>query len=149
MKTAEIKLSIESILDNVPLVGTAVNRLCLLNPFSDRDAHAIELCVTEAVVNSIKHGYHHECDHTVEVLFRREVDRVVITISDSGVPMNPQLLEEKKQSAIPFDPDEIDKIPESGRGLAIMQSYMDDVRYWVEGQIKHLTLTKKFPANKE
>ena len=149
MKTTEIKLSIESILDNVPLIGAAVNRLCLLIPFSDSDAHAIELCVTEAVVNSIKHGYDQEADHTVEVLFRREVDRIVITITDTGAPMNPHLLEEKKQSAIPFDPADIDNIPESGRGLTIIQSYMDDVRYWVEGRIKHLTLTKKFPANKE
>jgi serine/threonine-protein kinase RsbW len=149
MKPKEIRLSIESQLDNVPLVAAAVSKLCTLIPFSDSDAHAVELCVTEAVVNAIKHGYDHEPGHTVDVIFRLEPGRVVVTISDCGAPMNPQLLEERRQLAIPRDPADIDNIPESGRGLAIMQGYMDEVRYWVEGQDKHLTLTKNHPANKE
>ena len=149
MKLKEIRLSIESILDNVPLVSAAVNRLCSMALFSESDAHAIELCVTEAAVNSIKHGYKDEAGHPVDVIFRQERDRVVITISDSGAPMDPQILEEKRQSAIIRDPVDIDDIPESGRGLAIMQGYMDDVRYRVEGQTKQLILTKTFSENKE
>lgn len=149
MEPKEIRLSIDSVLDNVPLIGAAVSKLCTLTPFSDSDAHAIELCVTEAVVNSIKHGYDHQSGHTVDVRFRLEADRVVITVSDSGVPMNPQILQEKKHCVLPCDPADIDSIPESGRGLAIMQGYMDDVRYRVEGQDKHLVLTKNYPDNKE
>jgi anti-sigma regulatory factor (Ser/Thr protein kinase) len=149
MEPREIRLQIESLLDNVPLLGAAVNKLCRLLPFSDRDAHAIELCVTEAAVNSIKHGYDFRTGHTVDVLFRQEPDRVEITVSDCGAPMRPQILIEKKHCAIPCDPADIDSIPESGRGLAIMQGYMDDVRYWVEGQDKHLVLTKNYPDNKE
>ncbi|MGD8291447.1 MAG: ATP-binding protein [Desulfobacterales bacterium] len=149
MKTKEIRLSIESVLDNVPLISAAVNRLCLLVPFSDSDAHAIELCVTEAAVNSIKHGYQEQAGHLVEVIFRQERDRVVITISDSGTPMDPQILEEKRQSSPAWDLADIENIPESGRGLAIMQGFMDDVRYRVEGQVKHLILAKKFSNYKE
>ena len=149
MESKEIQLSIDSVLDNVPLIGAAASKLCTLTPLSESDAHAIELCLTEAVVNSIKHGYDHQSGHTVNVLFRLEADRVVITVSDSGVPMNPQILQEKKNCVLPCDPADIDSIPESGRGLAIMQGYMDDVRYWVEGQNKHLVLTKYYPDNKE
>ena len=143
MATKEIKLSIKSDIDNVALIGATVNKLCSLIPFSDTDAHAIELCVTEAAVNSIKHGYGDQSGYLVDVLFRQESDKIVITVSDSGKPMNPQLLEEKKRAAIQFDPADIESIPESGRGLAIMQGYMDDVRYHERGNVKHLILTKK------
>ena len=142
-------MSIDSVLDNVPLIGASASKLCTLTPFSDSDAHAIELCVTEAVVNSIKHGYDHQFGHTVDVLFRLEPERVVITVSDSGVPMNPQILQEKKHCNVPCDPADIDSIPESGRGLAIMQGYMDEVHFWVEGQVKHLVLTKNYPESRE
>jgi serine/threonine-protein kinase RsbW len=143
MATKEIKLSIKSDIDNVALIGATVNKLCSLIPFSDTDAHAIELCVTEAAVNSIKHGYNDQSGYLVEVLFRQESDKIVITVLDSGKPMNPQLLEEKKRAAIQFDPADIESIPESGRGLAIMQGYMDDVCYREKGNLKHLILTKK------
>jgi anti-sigma regulatory factor (Ser/Thr protein kinase) len=149
MKSKEIRLSIDSVLDNVPLIGAAVNRICSLAPFTDSDAHAIELCVTEAAVNCIKHGYAKEAGHLVEVLFRLERDRVVITISDTGAPLDPQILVEKKNSITAFDPADIENIPESGRGLAIMQGYMDDVRLRAEGQLKHLILVKTYPEDKE
>jgi serine/threonine-protein kinase RsbW len=142
MNTKEIKLSISSNIENVPLVGAAVNRLCALIPYSNTDAHAIELCVTEAVVNSIKHGYNDQSGNLVDVLFRQESDRIVVIISDTGKPMDPKLLEEKKRTAIQFDPADIENIPESGRGLAIMQGYMDDVRFRQEGNVKHLILIK-------
>jgi serine/threonine-protein kinase RsbW len=143
MQTKEIRFSIESSLENAPLVGASINKLCSLIPFSDTDAHAIELCVIEAVVNSIKHGYGEESDHFVDVLFRQDYDQVVITISDTGKPMNPKLLEENNQSVIHFDPKDINSIPESGRGLAIMRGYMDKVEYQQKGNLKHLILTKK------
>jgi anti-sigma regulatory factor (Ser/Thr protein kinase) len=143
METKEIRLSIDSKLDHVPLLAAAMNKLCSLVPFSDTDAHAIELCVTEAVVNSIKHGYGGRSGYSVDVCFRQEPGQVVITIFDAGKPMDPKLLEEKKQSAIQFDPRDIDNIPESGRGLAIMQGYMDDVHYRDKDPGKCLILTKK------
>jgi anti-sigma regulatory factor (Ser/Thr protein kinase) len=143
MKSAEIQLSIESKLENVPLRGGAVNRLCRLIQFNEADAHAIELCVTEAVVNSIKHGYASEPGYRVDVIFRQETDQLVITVSDSGRPMDPALLDQKKRLAIHFDPKDIQRVPDSGRGLAIMQGYMDAVRYREEGRIKHFELIKK------
>lgn len=149
MKAKEIRLCIDSVVDNVPLIGAAISKLCSLIPLSDSDVHAIELCVTEAVVNSIQHGYGHEAGNQVDVLFRLTRDRVEITISDSGAPMDPQLLKKKKQSSRRCDPADIEHIPESGRGLAIMQGYMDEVRYRVDGPVKRLMLTKTFCEDKE
>jgi len=143
METKQIRLSIESKYDNVPLVGCAINRLCASIPVSDRDAYIIELCVTEAVVNSIKHGYGDEPGNEVAVIFSVYDTKIVIEIIDSGKALDPVLLEEKRESGLEFDPENIDAIPESGRGLAIMHAVMDDVSYHVRGNRKYLTLTKE------
>jgi serine/threonine-protein kinase RsbW len=143
VETKEIKFTITSRLENVSLLGAAVNKLCSANQFSGEDAHAIELCVVEAVVNSIKHGYGGKPDHFVDVIFHQEPDHIAISILDTGKPMDPKLLKEKKPFAIQFEPEVIEKIPKSGRGLPIILGYMDDVRYLLKGNEKHLILIKK------
>ena len=149
METKRIQLLIESNCEHVPLVSIAVNRLCLSASFSEKDAHAIELCVTEAVVNSIKHAYGDEQGHEVVVTVAVESDRVTIDVCDTGNPMDPGILEEKKKTALVFDPENIDAIPESGRGLAIIQGFMDGVSYRMEEDQKCLRMVKKFQMSGE
>jgi serine/threonine-protein kinase RsbW len=138
-----ITLSIESQYDNVPLLSAAVHKLCSLIPFGDKDTYATELCVTEAVVNSIKHAYQDEPDHTVAVIFCLLATELVIEVQDTGKSMDPALLEVKIDAALKFDTIDTDNIPESGRGLAIIQSYMDEVHYRVEEDGNYLTMKKK------
>ena len=138
-----ITLSIESQYHNVTLVNAAINKLCSLIPFGDKDTYATELCVTEAVVNSIKHAYQDEPDHTVAVIFCLLETELVIEVWDTGKSMDPTLLKVKRDAALKFDTMDTDNIPESGRGLAIMQSYMDEVHYRVEENGNYLTMKKK------
>ena len=142
-KIKRITLSIESRYHNVPLVSAAVHKLCSLIPFGDKDTYATELCVTEAVVNSIKHAYQDEPDHTVTVVFSLLVNKLVIEVQDTGKSMDPALLEVKRDTALNFDTMDTDNIPESGRGLAIIQSYMDEVHYRVEEYGNCLTMEKR------
>jgi len=143
MSAKKITLSIESQIHNVPLVSAAVYKLCSLIPFSDKDAHETELCVTEAVVNSIKHAYQDEPDHTVGVTFCLLASELVIEVRDSGKSMDLDLLKEKRDAALKFDSSDIENLPESGRGLAIIQSYMDEVHYKVKDNGNYLTMKKK------
>ena len=149
METKRIRLSIESSCQHVPLISIAVNRLCSLALFSEKDAHAIELCVTEAVVNSIKHACGDEQAHEVTTTVAIESDRVIIDVCDTGSPMAPGLLEEKKETVLEFDMESIDTIPESGRGLAIIQGFMDDVSYRMESHQNCLRMVKKYQSNGE
>lgn len=144
MEAKKIKLSIESHCENVPLIGAAINKLCSTLPFSEIDACSIELCVVEAVVNSIKHAYAEEPGHEVIVTLSVYDTRLVIEVIDTGKSMAPGLLEERKEFALEFDPNDIDAIPESGRGLAIIQGFMDDVGYQVKENGNYLTMIKVF-----
>jgi serine/threonine-protein kinase RsbW len=138
-----IILSIESQYQNVQLVSAAINKLCSLIPLGDKDTYATELCVTEAVVNSIKHAYQDEPAHTVAVVFCLQETELVIEVQDTGKSMDPELLELNRVAALKIDALDTDNIPESGRGLAIIQSYMDEVHYRVEENGNYLTMKKK------
>ena len=48
MPDQRLKPIIESRLENVPLVGMAVNKLSSFFPLSDVESYQIELCVVEA-----------------------------------------------------------------------------------------------------
>jgi len=143
MLAKKITLSIESQYHNVPLVSAAVHKLCSLIPLSDKDAHKTELCVTEAVVNSIKHAYQDEPGHTVVVTFSLWASELMIEVRDSGKSMDLALLEEKRDAALKFELSDIESIPESGRGLTIIRSYMDEVHFQVKGNSNCLTMKKK------
>jgi anti-sigma regulatory factor (Ser/Thr protein kinase) len=57
--------------------------------------------------------------------------------------MDLDLLKEKRDAALKFDSSDIENLPESGRGLAIIQSYMDEVHYKVKDNGNYLTMKKK------
>lgn len=143
MDRKRITLSIESRHDHIPLISSAVNKLCALSAFSESDAHAIELCVTEAVTNSINHAYKGESGHEVVVTISIYDTKLIIEVIDTGKSMAPVLLEERKAFALDFDPKDIEAVPESGRGLAIIQGIMDDVSYQVKENGNFLTMIIK------
>ena len=57
--------------------------------------------------------------------------------------MDLDLIEEKRDAALKFDSSDIENLPESGRELAIIHSYMDEVHYKVKEYGNYLTMKKK------
>ena len=137
-----IALSIASRLADVALISAAINKLCTLFSLRSKDIFEIEVCVTEAVVNSIRHAYHNQPEHTVTVNFGIN-SHVVIEVCDSGSRMDPSLLTQMKDKPIDFNPYDIEKIPDSGRGLTIIQSFMDEATYRTIDGINVFTMKKK------
>ena len=143
MGSRKIKLIIESDLDDVPLVGIAVNRFCSYAAFSETDAFNIELCVIEAVTNSIKHAYGGKPGREVTITFILSEREAVFEICDRGKPMNPERLKNAKLTHSQTEKESIDAISESGRGLGIMKKIMDHVEYRSENDLNCLILTKR------
>jgi anti-sigma regulatory factor (Ser/Thr protein kinase) len=143
MSSKKITLVIGSEYVHVPLVSSAVRSFCTQIPLSDKDAYGIELCVTEAVVNSIKHAYGEKPGNNVTVLFTFHRNELMLEVCDSGRSMDPGLLAKRKHLAIKFDPLKIETIPESGRGLTIIQGFMDDVTYTVNEDSNCLRMIKR------
>ena len=76
MRRGTITLAIESRLQDVFLIGLAVNKICSAIPLPDDDVYQLELCVVEAVNNSIEHAYSSEEGHRVEVVTTVDPERI-------------------------------------------------------------------------
>ncbi|HLC15382.1 MAG TPA: ATP-binding protein, partial [Thermodesulfovibrionia bacterium] len=74
----------------------------------------------------------------VDIVFTIESDRLLIDIFDSGKGMEMEKIQEPV-----FDVDDVESIPESGLGLYIIRSIMDEVNYIRDhGKKNRLTMTR-------
>jgi serine/threonine-protein kinase RsbW len=118
-----VRLTIPGRLVNVPLVGRAVRAICAELPVDSETAYQIELCVIEAVNNAVMHGTAPNTDQEVEICIELRADRATFSVSDHGrgtVPCRPL--------DTCFDPADLEQLPQSGLGLRIIHSVMDQVR---------------------
>lgn len=149
MDLKRVTFIIDSHMKNVPLIGMSVNRLCLAASFSTIDAFNIELCVVEAITNSIRHCYGGKVGHEVKVVLTLTQNEIVLDICDIGPPMECDRLK-KAIIQCPADDDyDIGSIPEGGRGLGIIREIMDSVVYRSEKGENCLTLRKRLPGKEE
>ncbi|WP_165477742.1 ATP-binding protein [Desulfobacter hydrogenophilus] len=138
MKAANmIRLIIDSRLENVSLVGSAVrgiaNTLCI----DSTTSYQLELCVVEAVNNDIKHAYHCQAGHSVEIDVLLYPDRLAFKIYDKGESMSPA-----KVAPFSFDPSKVETLPEGGMGVYILHALMDEVHYKTINGQNIMTLVK-------
>jgi serine/threonine-protein kinase RsbW len=146
MSCRSIRISIDSRLENVALVGDAVNQICSHHAALDEvAAYQLEVCVVEAVNNDIKHAYGQEENHTVDVFVRLYPDRVEFDVCNDGQP-----IPEDKISTPPtmdFDPTDFQSLPVGGMGLFIIHEFMDSVRYESKDGRNVLSFMKTLPQS--
>jgi serine/threonine-protein kinase RsbW len=132
-----IKLIIDSNLDNVPLVGTSINKLCSTLALNEVECCEIEICVVEAVNNAVIHAYGREKGHEVEVVFSIYHEQIVIEIKDNG-----KSLKDRTPPTLDFDPRDRQNLPVGGMGLFIIHKVMNKVHYSTYKGVNTFTLTK-------
>ncbi len=139
MAGRQIRMSIDSRIENVGLVGLAVSRLSTLTPISEVGRYQIELCAVEAVTNAIVHAYGREPGHEVEVDVCLDEQKIVLRISDRGSPMRFE-----KRTRLDFDCHDLSSVPEHGMGLRLINQSMSDVFYEVDDGRNTMTMIKYF-----
>lgn len=137
-----IRLMIDSRLENVALIGGAVRGIAHTLSLEEEVIYHLELCVVEAVTNAIKHAYHAEAGHAVEVELLHHRDRMVFRVCDTGDSMVPE-----KVKPFHFDPSKLESLPERGMGVYIVNTLMDEVRYETVSGRNVLTLVKYLGNN--
>ena len=86
----------------------------------DDDVTAVQLALTEAMANAIRHGCHGDASKQVQCsLVYREPDEVEIVVRDQGGGFEPGGVPDPLDPASAFKP--------SGRGIFLMRAFMDDV----------------------
>lgn len=136
-----ITLSIDSRLENVFMIGIAVKTICDFILSDKNDSNNIELSVTEAVTNVIKHAYNSEPGHNVELTISVFNDKMVFQISDIGKSMKLNQCN-SNHMCLDFEPSRMETLPVGGMGLHIINSLMDEVSYQTVESKNILTLVK-------
>lgn len=140
--TSSIRLTIDSNLNNVFLVGLTVEAICSYAPFKAVTAYQVGTSVVEAVNNAIKHAYGNQPGHQVEVDILLNPEGVRFEISDTGRPMRLQ-----GSHKLEYDPEDLENLPEGGMGLFIINQVMDHVEYKSFGDRNLLTMGKYYDCD--
>lgn len=141
---SRLRLTINSDLKDVFLVGLTVNRICQYLEMDAVQSYEVELCAVEAVTNSIRHAYGNQPGNEVSLTLVIRDNRLELEITDKGTAMEnseqSRLIEGSQ--ALEFDPADVGSLPEGGMGLQIMHDVMDEVSYKSEGDVNSLQLIR-------
>jgi stage II sporulation protein AB (anti-sigma F factor) len=103
----------------------------------------IKTVVSEAVTNSIIHGYDHNPDGIVTITAEIEGDTVMISVQDQGAGIED--LELAKQPLFTSKPE----LERSGMGFTIMENFMDEVEVHSElGAGTSIRMKKRIESKK-
>ena len=141
MRKNEMKLEFDSRSCNEGFARVAVAAfLTQLNPTLEEVAD-VKTAVSEAVTNSIVHGYENRKTEIIEITAKCEKNSVEILIVDHGVG-----IPDVKRAMEPFfttKPNE----ERSGMGFTIMQTFMDEVAVDSKDGETRVKLLKRFKGN--
>jgi anti-sigma regulatory factor (Ser/Thr protein kinase) len=143
---SRIQLSIDSQLDQVCLLRTAVRAIAAELGFDESTCLEIQLGVTEAVNNIIEHAYHFHPERRVAVDIDGGPDSLDLRITDDGAPLPLDELAKAFREGSPFPELSDSEQSDRGRGLWIIRQTMDAVTFDRINGKNHLHLSRKLPA---
>ncbi len=118
-KQNQFNLKFQSIPENVSKVETFLGNVNEHLRLNEVEFHKLLVATTEAVNNAIMHGNKSKPEKTVTVDVTIKKRYIVIRVCDEGGGFDPE--------EIPNPLDEENLLKESGRGLFLMQTLMDEV----------------------
>lgn len=136
-----LEMKFLSIPENVSFSRSTVSAFCLALDPSVEELNDVKTAVSEAVTNSIVHGYENRKTEIIEITAKSEKNSVEILIVDHGVG-----IPDVKRAMEPFfttKPNE----ERSGMGFTIMQTFMDEVAVDSKDGETRVKLLKRFKGN--
>ena len=120
MTLERVSYTLDSTLDSVNKAEQTAEELASKMPFDDEDCHRIAMAVREAAVNAVLHGNAYDPKKKMTVSFENTGEALVIKISDQGRGL--------RDEDIPDPLAEENLLKQSGRGIFLIRSFMDEVR---------------------
>ncbi len=136
-KDKNLEMTIPSSLDEIESVEKLAEKAADAMKFSEEEKDSLAIAVTEAVNNAIIHGNKQDKNKKVVINFYLEDKRLVVTIKDEGKGFNPANVSD------PLAPENL--LKESGRGIFILSTLMDEVKFdfQKDGTLIKMTKEKK------
>ena len=105
--------------------------------FDKDDIFAVHLTFEEAFLNAVKHGNKMDPNKKVKIDYTVDDDKVEISITDEGNGFEPDEVADPRYGPGLYQP--------GGRGLLLMNSYMDTVKYNDQGNSVYMVRYKEKP----
>ena len=134
---ASYSIVVESKPSAIVSVFEQIRSTLIDNNFGKDDIFAIHLTLEEAFLNAVKHGNKMDPTKKITVEYSVDADKVEISIKDQGPGFKPDTVEDPRFGENLFKP--------GGRGLLLMNSYMDMVKYNPEGNCVYMIRYKEKP----
>lgn len=120
MKTNQLNLTFSSVAENVGIARLLVASVGAQLDLPLNDIEELKVAVSEAVSNSIIHGYQNNPQHIVQLDLNIAEDNLKIIVKDKGCGIPD--IEQAMQPAYSTDPERM------GLGFVFMQSFMDELQ---------------------
>ncbi len=114
----KVDLLLDSTLDSVDTAEEAVLKEAEALGFNEDDMHEIGMAVRECMVNAVVHGNRYNARKKVHAMIQRGADRLSIVIQDEGEGFD--------MADLPDPLADENLLRHSGRGLLLIQAYMDE-----------------------
>ncbi|NIP25222.1 MAG: ATP-binding protein [Phycisphaerae bacterium] len=122
---SEIPVGHETVVGSSSSAVTSVREEILsklkANSFSEEDIFAVHLALEEAFINAVRHGNRMDSKKGVKIDYSVAPDKVELTVTDEGEGFDPDTVPDPRFGENLFKPE--------GRGLFLMRSYMDVVKF--------------------
>ncbi len=125
----------------IDLVHGAAEKMAELAGFDEDAALNVGLAVREAVINAMIHGNERDPGRNVSVTLSCEAPGLVATIRDQGRGFDPKRAPDPRTDA--------NRLRTSGRGLLLMEAFVDEVRFQAStGGGTEVVMTKRLPTER-
>ena len=108
---------LDSTLESVDEAETSVLKIAEEMGFDEDEVHKIGMAVRESMVNAVVHGNRYSARKKVHLRAWKAADHLTVTIGDQG--------EGFEFSAVPNPLSEENLLRQSGRGLLLIQAFVD------------------------
>ncbi len=134
----KISYTLESSLDSVDRIEKTAEEVAKRAGLDDDEVYRVTMAVREAAVNAVLHGNAYDASKQVVASFETSSSELVIRIADQGKGLDPETLPD------PLAPENL--LRGSGRGIFLIRSFMDEVRFRQLHPGTELTLIKHLRA---
>jgi len=134
MTGKRVSYTLDSTLESVNTAEQTAHRMADKAGFAEDERHRISMAVREAAVNAVLHGNAYDPQKKMRVSFENTGDALVITIADEGHGLS------ECDVPDPLSPDNL--LKQSGRGIFLIRSFMDEVRFRTLQPGTEITLIK-------
>ncbi len=113
--------TLDSTLESVNTAEEAALRIASAVGFDEDETQKISMAVREGAVNAVLHGNAYDPQKKLRIAFEKKGSSLVITIADEGKGLDPAKIPD------PLAPENL--LKQSGRGVFLMRTFMDEVRF--------------------